>query len=315
MSTFPSYDLSRLKSSLSDGPILRSALCALARWAHKSQRWDDLCRITKEIVKGVASGAFGPPPPPTSVPMSISGLGLPPISLNNSNSGDPRDLTSEERKYFVDGFKQLVGGLKSSWKSSKLEPIETEIDLEYQNHIEREIYIVCTELTNLLENSLLPAVTAIEPKVFYCKLAGDFYRYLAEIQIGILGISVTIPPILSFRGQEISPVIAAGFDAKSAEFYSVAHKLAATGLDSTHPSRLSVSLNYSILLYEIVKDKQGACEIARQAFDSAITRMDEMEEIHYKDSTLLMQLIRDNLTLWTAFENEQQQQQQQIQQS
>ena len=43
-----------------------------------------------------------------------------------------------------------------------------------------------------------------------------------------------------------------------------------------------------------------ACHLAKQAFDEAIAELDTLSEESYKDSTLIMQLIRDNLTLWTS---------------
>jgi len=39
--------------------------------------------------------------------------------------------------------------------------------------------------------------------------------------------------------------------------------------------------------------------LAKQAFDDAVTELDSLDEESYKESTLIMQLLRDNLTLWT----------------
>ena len=35
-------------------------------------------------------------------------------------------------------------------------------------------------------------------------------------------------------------------------------------------------------------------------FDDAIAELDSLSEESYRDSTLIMQLLRDNLTLWTS---------------
>jgi len=66
-----------------------------------------------------------------------------------------------------------------------------------------------------------------------------------------------------------------------------------------------LALNYSVCFYEVLKDKQKACDLAKTAFDQAISKLDKLDEASYKDSTLIMQLLRDNLTLWTSDSNEQ----------
>ena len=40
--------------------------------------------------------------------------------------------------------------------------------------------------------------------------------------------------------------------------------------------------------------------MARDAFDEAIADLDNVDDDFYKDATLIMQLLRDNLTLWTS---------------
>ena len=61
---------------------------------------------------------------------------------------------------------------------------------------------------------------------------------------------------------------------------------------------LGIALNYSVLYYEIKDDTKKACEIATKAFSEALNDLEDLEEERYKDSTTIMQLIRDNLTVW-----------------
>lgn len=73
-----------------------------------------------------------------------------------------------------------------------------------------------------------------------------------------------------------------------------------TELPPTNPIRLGLALNFSVFYYEILNSPERACHLAKQAFDDAIAELDTLSEDSYKDSTLIMQLLRDNLTLWTA---------------
>jgi 14-3-3 protein epsilon len=67
------------------------------------------------------------------------------------------------------------------------------------------------------------------------------------------------------------------------------------------PSRpTKLALNFSVFYYEVQNDPAKACQLAKQAFDDAIADIEHIEEEQYKDSTTIMQLIRDNLTLWTS---------------
>ncbi|KAL5997888.1 14-3-3 protein 9 [Asimina triloba] len=80
----------------------------------------------------------------------------------------------------------------------------------------------------------------------------------------------------------------------------MASSTAEANLAPTHPIRLGLALNFSVFYYEIMNSPERACHLAKQAFDEAISELDTLNEESYKDSTLIMQLLRDNLTLWTS---------------
>lgn len=92
---------------------------------------------------------------------------------------------------------------------------------------------------------------------------------------------------------------------KALEAYSSASTIANQDLPPTHPIRLGLALNFSVFYYEILNSPDRACHLAKQAFDDAIAELDTLSEDSYKDSTLIMQLLRDNLTLWTSDQPEQ----------
>merc|ERR1712049_80270 len=88
--------------------------------------------------------------------------------------------------------------------------------------------------------------------------------------------------------------------ASSQKAYQDAFEISKSKMQPTHPIRLGLALNFSVFFYEILNSPDKACQLAKQAFDDAIAELDTLNEDSYKDSTLTMQLLRDNLTLWTS---------------
>eukprot|EP00798_Chlamydomonas_sp_ICE-L_P026876 gene26876-4485_t len=82
--------------------------------------------------------------------------------------------------------------------------------------------------------------------------------------------------------------------------YNSAQEKALAELTSTNPIRLGLALNFSVFYYEVMNQPEQACSLAKHAFDEAISDLDTLGEESYKDSALIMQLLRDNLTLWTS---------------
>jgi len=227
----------------------RGSLVFLASTAEKAERYDDMCKFMSALVNWTSSNA--------------------------------QDLTVEERNLFSVAYKNVIGARRASWRTLNVEDNKyDELVQDYKKRVELELTSICKDVLSLLEDKLLKCdKKTSESSVFYLKMIGDYYRYLAE-----------------FAGTE-------GYDKKAAQFYGQAMDIAKDKLDPTDPIRLGLALNYSVCFYEILKDKKKACELAKSAFDNAISKLDQLSEESYKDSTLIMQLLRDNLTLWTSDQN------------
>ncbi|VDL99355.1 unnamed protein product [Schistocephalus solidus] len=190
------------------------------------------------------------------------------VELNDESSPE---LTVEERNLLSVAYKNVIGARRSSWRVvSAIEQKEESRGKQEccknikfaREQIEKELREMAAEILNLLQTK-----------------QGDYNRYLAEIATGI-------------EREEVAK--------QSLKAYSQATEKATTELQPTHPIRLGLALNFSVFHYEIMNSPQKACDIAKQAFDDAIAELDTLNEESYKDSTLIMQLLRDNLTLWKS---------------
>merc|ERR1712070_481427 len=157
------------------------------------------------------------------------------------------------------------------------------ISVGYKNIIAQEVFTLIEEVISdvvkpfVAGDASTKAATDTEVVVFFKKMEGDYNRYGAEITSG------------EAREKYKNAALKA---------YDEAQKKA-DSLPSTNPIRLGLALNFSVFYYEICEKKVEACDLAKTAFDTAIDHLDTLSEEAYKDSTLIMQLLKDNLTLWT----------------
>jgi len=206
------------------------------------------------------------------------------------------ELTVEERNLLSVAYKNAVGSRRASWRiiSSVEQKETTKSNTEaasragqYRMKVEKELDEICQKILSLLEDHLIskdaPAPGKEESQVFYYKMKGDYHRYIAEYKID----------------DEKKKASDAARDA-----YKKAMEIAESGLLVTHPIRLGLALNFSVFYYEVLNLPEEACTMARKAFEDAIAELDNVSEDSYKDSTLIMQLLRDNLTLWTSDETD-----------
>ncbi|XAR53037.1 hypothetical protein NMG60_11021424 [Bertholletia excelsa] len=198
------------------------------------------------------------------------------------------ELTVEERNLLSVAYKNVIGARRASWRIiSSIEQKEESRGnanhvaaiKDYRGKIESELSSICDGILKLLDSRLIPSASAADSKVFYLKMKGDYHRYLAEFKTG------------AERKDAAENTLNA---------YKAAQDIAGADLAPTHPIRLGLALNFSVFYYEILNSPDRACNLAKQAFDEAIAELDTLGEDSYKDSTLIMQLLRDNLTLWTS---------------
>jgi len=233
----------------------RDDVVSQAKLAEQAERYDDMARAMKQVTESL-------------------------------DAGSP-ELTNEERNLLSVAYKNVVGARRSSWRvissiEAKSDPGKKGIASGYRATIEGELTDICNEVLKLLNECLIKEDGVAESKVFYLKMKGDYFRYLAEVAAD------------AEKGSIIG---------QSSEAYNGAFEIAKSEMAPTHPIRLGLALNFSVFHYEIANAPEQACQLAKQAFDDAIAELDTLNEESYKDSTLIMQLLRDNLTLWTSDSN------------
>ncbi|XP_053389298.1 14-3-3 protein zeta-like [Mercenaria mercenaria] len=201
--------------------------------------------------------------------------------------GSDEELSTEERNLLSVAYKNVVGARRSTWRMmSMIEAKEKDPSSEksvytqkYKKVVEAELDKICLEVLDLLENHLITKAKKPESEVFFLKMKGDYFRYRAEY----------LPENTKQEVQDMAE-----------KAYTEAMESAEKNMASTHPNRLGLALNFSVFYYEIQNAPDKACQLAKTAFDDAIADLDNLDADSYKDSTLIMQLLRDNLTLWTS---------------
>ncbi|TBU43349.1 14-3-3-like protein [Dichomitus squalens] len=205
--------------------------------------------------------------------------------INDHNA----QLTIDERNLLSIAYKNLTATLRASWrtidalqKKEALSSTRRQVKLMrvQKDRIERDLDKLCRDVVDLLEKQLIPAASDGEEKVFYSKMRGDYYRYLAELT--------------RLNSQE-------ELGKASLEAYKFAYRHALATLPPTHPTRLGLALNFAVYFHDIMRSPERACHLAKHAFDEAVaaavadasTAMSNIE-----DALMILQLMKDDLILW-----------------
>ena len=199
------------------------------------------------------------------------------------------ELSEDERNILSVAFKNTVGNRRTAWRVlNSIEQKEARRGNEenksraaaYKEKVEAELRSYCREVLRVIDNDLIPKSSSNESKVFLVKMKGDYYRYICEFAQG------------QYKDESSK---------NAQECYKEALTIAEAELDSTHPTRIGLALNFSVFNYEILNQHADAIKIAQKAFDEGIQNLENLtDENAYKESTMILQLIRDNISLWTS---------------
>ena len=197
------------------------------------------------------------------------------------------DLSSDERNLLSIAYKSSVSSRRTALRTiiayeMKEKKKENSSFLpfiqEYKKKVEDELTKMCNNVISTIDNKLMKKASEAEAKVFYLKMKGDYYRYIAEYN----------------HGENRTNIVNGALEA-----YNRATE-EAKGLSNFHPISLGLTLNLSVFYYEIMNDHQQAIKIAKNTLDSVngeLNNLDEDDESN-RDAVSIINLLRENLEMW-----------------
>ena len=199
-------------------------------------------------------------------------------------------VNPDERNLLSVAFKNLISGKRAACRTiSAIEqnPKYSKFNdalLAYKTQIETQLQEDCHKIINMIKNHVLKTECSPEAKAFFVKMVGDYYRYIAENAKDAMLEEVKKNAKLAYE------------EACNIE------------LAACNPIKLGLALNYSVFNYEVLKDHAKACELADNALQAALDKIDELEEDDFRDAKSIIELLKENLTLWKEEEGDDQHQ-------
>merc|ERR1719480_609021 len=190
------------------------------------------------------------------------------------------EVTSDERNLLSVAFKNLISSKRAACRT--IAAIEqnpkyskySDALANYKAGIETKLTDDCQKIIDMINNKVLAKECAGEAKAFFVKMVGDYYRYIAE----------------NAKGQLMEKV-----KQNALKAYNDANQIT---LPPCNPITLGLALNFSVFHYEVMKNHKAACELADAALQDALDKIDELEEDDFRDAKSIIELLKENLTLW-----------------
>ncbi|CDW77668.1 14-3-3 protein [Stylonychia lemnae] len=192
------------------------------------------------------------------------------------------DFSVEERNLLSVGFKNLIGGKRTAIRTisaieqnPKYQKFGAALG-EYKKKIEGELQQDCQNIINMIKNDAMKTQQEAEGRAFFLKMVGDYFRYMAE--------SATGDKLAQARDGALQHY-------KEAE-------AAGRELQACNPIKLGLALNFSVFYYEVMQDNKQACTLAETALQEAMNKIDDVDEETFRDAKSIIELLKENLTLW-----------------
>lgn len=196
------------------------------------------------------------------------------------------EVTADERNLLSVAFKNLISSKRTACRT--IAAIEqnpkyakfSDALAQYKQTIETGLQADCQRVIDIINAKVLSKACDGEAKAFFVKMVGDYFRYIAE----------------NAKGDNLEKV-----KENALKAYESANEIT---LQPCNPIKLGLALNFSVFQYEVMKNHKKACEIADQSLQEALDKIDELEEDDFRDAKSIIELLKENLTLWKEEDDE-----------
>uniref|UniRef100_A0A915DCY0 14-3-3 domain-containing protein n=1 Tax=Ditylenchus dipsaci TaxID=166011 RepID=A0A915DCY0_9BILA len=186
-------------------------------------------------------------------------------NINEQVSKNSQDLLAEERNLFSYAFKNSVTVRRDNWRVLTAH----ELKLDEADPV-KEVAMRCRE--------------QIEIELRGC-----------AIKVWKQSTRVLLPNQLMLFQRAVE---------KSRAAYTEGLETAKKEMSPAHPIRLDLVLNFAVFYYEIGNSPYKACQLVKQSLEDALPDVEKIEDGMKQDSRMILQLLRDNLSLWTVLDFE-----------
>ena len=179
---------------------------------------------------------------------------------------DERNLLSIAYKNYISEIRNAIRVIMAyeNKESTRGDSPYLPFIIEYKDKIRQELEKECLNICFKIEKLIMPKLTSKETKVFFGKMKGDYYRYIAENTEGDVK-------------KKYSDLALNTYNETVAE---------ANNLNYKNSEKLGLLLNLSVYYYEVASNPK-----------EALKGIDEDNE-EYKDSISIVNLLHDNIEMW-----------------